>query len=120
VTDDYRGLIAERVEQTRGRITARRLLRLLRAAGYEGSERFPALAMGLASNLEQLGEVPRKLLFDNPKTVTLRDVAGAAVLNPGAGAAGRPLPLLAPDDGPSTTRRRRARSRLWCASPSRT
>jgi hypothetical protein len=27
------------VEQTRGRITARRLLRLLRAAGYEGSER---------------------------------------------------------------------------------
>jgi transposase len=39
VTDDYRGLIAERVEQTRGRITARRLLRLLRAAGYEGSER---------------------------------------------------------------------------------
>jgi transposase len=158
VTDDYRGLIAERVEQTRGRITARRLLRLLRAAGYEGSERslrravrdekrafreretregrvfrpwrsgpgewllcdwgsagtvetpagprrlsffgsvlgysrhrqltfscserFPALAMGLAWNLEQLGGVPHKLLFDNPKTVTLRDVAGAAVLNP--------------------------------------
>jgi transposase len=39
VTDDYRGLIAERVEQTRGRITARRLLRLLRAAGCDGSER---------------------------------------------------------------------------------
>jgi transposase len=158
VTDDYRGLIAERVEQTRGRITARRLLRLLRAAGYKGSERslrravreekrafrerearegrvfrpwrsgpgewlvcdwgqagtvetpagprrlsffgsvlgysrhrqltfccserFAALAMGLASNLEQLGGVPQKVLFDNPKTVTLRDVAGAAVLNP--------------------------------------
>lgn len=39
VTDDYRGLIAQKVEETRGRITARRLLRLLRAAGYEGSER---------------------------------------------------------------------------------
>jgi transposase len=39
VTDDYRGLIVEKVEQTRGRITARRLLRVLRAAGYEGSER---------------------------------------------------------------------------------
>jgi transposase len=158
VTDDYGELIAEKVEQTRGRITARRLWRLLRAAGYEGSERslrravaeakrafrerearegrvfrpwrsapgewllcdwgsagtvetpagprplsffgsvlgysrhrqltfscserFPALAVGLASNLEQLGGVPQKILFDNPKTVTLRDVAGAAVLNP--------------------------------------
>jgi transposase len=158
VTDDYRGLIRERVEQTRGRVTARRLWRLLRAAGYEGSERslrravaeekrafgerearegrvfrpwrsgpgewlicdwgsagmvetpagprrlsffgsvlgysrhrqltfccserFPALAMGLAANLEQLGGVPAKILFDNPKTVTLSDVAGAAVLNP--------------------------------------
>jgi transposase len=158
ITDDYRELIREKVEQTRGRITARRLLRLLRAAGYEGSERslrravaeerrafcerearegrvfrpwrsapgewlicdwgqagtvetpagprrlsffgsvlgysrhrqltfscserFPALAIGLASNLEQLGGVPQKILFDNPKTVTLRDVAGAAVLNP--------------------------------------
>jgi transposase len=46
------------------------------------SERFPALATGLASNLEQLGGVPAKILFDNPKTVTLSDVAGAAVLNP--------------------------------------
>jgi transposase len=158
ITDDYRALIAERVEQTRGRITARRLWRLLRAAGYEGSERslrravaeekrawrerearegrvfrpwrsgpgewllcdwgsagtvetpagprplsffgsvlgysrhrqltftcserFPALALGLAANLEQLGGVPAKVLFDNPKTVTLHDVAGAAVLNP--------------------------------------
>jgi transposase len=49
---------------------------------FSCSERFPALAMGLASNLEQLGGVPAKVLFDNPKTVTLRDVAGAAVLNP--------------------------------------
>jgi transposase len=158
VTDDYRELIAGKVVQTRGRITARRLLRLVRAAGYEGSERslrravaeekrtfgerearegrvfrpwrsgpgewhlcdwgsagtvetpagqrppsffssvlgysrhrqltfscserFPALAIGLASNLELLGGVPAQILFDNPKTVTLRDVAGAAVLNP--------------------------------------
>jgi transposase len=158
VTDDYRELIAGKVGQTRGRITARRLLRLVRAAGYEGSERslrravaeekrafgerearegrvfrpwrsgpgewllcdwgsagtvetpagprplsffssvlgysrhrqltfscserFPALAIGLASNLEQLGGVPAQILFDNPKTVTLRDVAGVAVLNP--------------------------------------
>jgi transposase len=156
ITDEYRGLFAERVEQTRGRITARRLWRLLRAAGCEGSERslrravaaekrgfrerearegrvfrpwrsgpgewlvcdwgrpvetpagsrplsffgsvlgysrhrqltfscserFPALAMGLAANLQQLGGVPAKIPFDNPKTVTLRDVAGAAVLNP--------------------------------------
>jgi transposase len=158
ITDDYRYLIRERVEQSRGRVTARRLLRLLRAAGYEGSERslrravaeekrafrerearegrvfrpwqsgpgewllcdwgsagtvptpagprplsffgsvlgysrhrqltfscserFGALATGLASNLEQLGGVPARVLFDNPKTVTLRDVAGAAVLNP--------------------------------------
>jgi transposase len=140
LTDDYRELIREKVEQTRGRITARRLWRLLRAAGYEGSERslrravaeekrafrerearegrvfrpwrsgpgewllcdwgsagtvktpagprplsffssvlgfsrhrqltfscserFPALAMGLASNLEQLGGVPQKILFE--------------------------------------------------------
>jgi transposase len=49
---------------------------------FSCSERFPALAMGLASNLEQLGGVPTQILFDNPKTVTLRDVAGAAVLNP--------------------------------------
>jgi hypothetical protein len=48
---------------------------------FSCSERFPALAMGLASNLEQLGGVPQKTLFDNTKTVTLRDVAGAAVLN---------------------------------------
>jgi hypothetical protein len=39
ITDDYRELIRERVEQTRGRITSRQLLRLVRAAGYRGSER---------------------------------------------------------------------------------
>ena len=39
VTDDFAGLIAERVEQTGGRVTARRLMRLVRAAGYGGSER---------------------------------------------------------------------------------
>jgi len=49
---------------------------------FSCSERFPALAIGLASNLEQLGGVPARILFDNPKTVTLSDVAGAAVLNP--------------------------------------
>jgi hypothetical protein len=49
---------------------------------FSCSERFTALAIGLASNLEQLGGVSAKVLFDNPKTVTLRGVAGAAVLNP--------------------------------------
>jgi transposase len=158
VTDDWLELIRVKVEQTRGRITARRLLRVARAADYGGSERslrravaqekrawrerqaregrvfrpwrsepgewllcdwgsagtvetpagprplsffssvlgysrhrqltfscserFPALAVGLAANLEQLGGVPAQILFDNPKTVTVRDVAGAALLNP--------------------------------------
>src|SRR5208283_4427411 len=39
VTDDFSELIAERVEQSAGRITARRLMRIVRAAGYQGSER---------------------------------------------------------------------------------
>ena len=39
VTDDVADVIVERVQQTRGRITARRLLRIVRAAGYGGSER---------------------------------------------------------------------------------
>ena len=38
-TRNCRALIAERVEQTGGRVTARRLIRLVRAAGYVGSER---------------------------------------------------------------------------------
>lgn len=158
VTDDFAGLIADRVDRSHGRVTARRLLRVLRAAGYEGSERslrravaeakgayrerraregrvyrpwlsapgdwlicdwgaagrvptpagsrplsfftsvlgysrhrqltfscserFGALAIGLASNLEQIGGVPAHVLFDNPKTVTACEIAGAAVLNP--------------------------------------
>ena len=158
VTDDFAGLIAERVEQTGGRVTARRLMRLVRAAGYGGSERslrravaeakeawrakqalegrvyrpwvsepgewmlcdwgaagtvetpagprklsffssvlgwsrfrtvsfscserFGALAVGLAHSFEQVGGVPGRVLFDNPKTVATGHLAGVAVLNP--------------------------------------
>lgn len=158
VTDEFVALIAERVEQTGGRVTARRLMRLVRAAGYEGSERslrravaaakgawrekqalegrvyrpwvsepgewmlcdwgaagtvptaagprklsffssvlgwsryrtvsfscserFGALAVGLAHSFEQAGGVPARVLFDNPKTVATGHLAGVAVLNP--------------------------------------
>ena len=158
LTDPFAELIRSRVEQTKGKITAKRLLRVVCAAGYEGSarslrravaaekqayrrrmavegrvyrpwvsdpgewllcdwgsagrvataagprplsffcsvlgysrhrqltfscsERFPALAIGLASNLEQIGGVPHRVLFDNPRTVCVGDVAGAHVLNP--------------------------------------
>lgn len=158
VTDDFAGPIAERVEQTHGRITARRLMRVVRAAGYEGSERslrravaqakaawrkkqalegrvyrpwvsepgewmlcdwgaagtvptpagprklsffssvlgwsrfrtvsfscserFGALAVGLAHSFESIGGVPGRVLFDNPKTVATQHLAGVAVLNP--------------------------------------
>lgn len=158
VTDDFAGLIDERVEQTAGRVTARRLMRLVRAAGYDGSERslrravavakeswrarqaregrvyrpwvsepgewllcdwgaagtvptaagprklsffssvlgwsryrtvsfscserFGALAVGLAHSFEQVGGVPGRVLFDNPKTVATGHLAGVAVLNP--------------------------------------
>ncbi len=157
VTDDFADLICERVEQTGGRVTARRLMRLVRAAGYEGSERslrravaaakatwrqkqalegrvyrpwvsepgewllcdwgaagtvqtaagarklsffsavlgwsryrtvsfscserFGALAVGLAASFEAVGGVPARVLFDNPKTVATAHLAGAAVLN---------------------------------------
>jgi hypothetical protein len=37
--DDVAGLVAERVRKTRGRITAKRLLPVARAAGYAGSDR---------------------------------------------------------------------------------
>jgi transposase len=37
--DDVRDVVAERVEKTRGRITAKRLLPVAVAAGYEGSDR---------------------------------------------------------------------------------
>jgi len=158
VTDDFSELIAERVEQSAGRITARRLMRIVRAAGYQGSERslrravaeakarwraeqalhgrvfrpwvsepgewmlcdwgaagtvptpagprklsffssvlgwsryrtvsfscserFGALAVGLAHSFEAVGGVPARVLFDNPKTVATEHLAGAAVLNP--------------------------------------
>jgi len=39
ITDDYRELIRGKLEQSGGRVTARRLQRILLAAGYEGSER---------------------------------------------------------------------------------
>jgi transposase len=158
VTDDFADLIWERVEQTGGRVTARRLMRLVRAAGYDGSERslrravavakeswrakqalegrvyrpwvsepgewllcdwgaagtvptaagprklsffssvlgwsryrtvsfscserFGALAVGLAHSFEAVGGVPGRVLFDNPKTVATGHLAGVAVLNP--------------------------------------
>jgi transposase len=158
VTDDFADLIAERVEQTGGRVTARRLMRIVWAAGYAGSERslrravadakeawrakqalvgrvyrpwvsepgewmlcdwgaagtvatpagprklsffssvlgwsrfrtvsfscserFGALAVGLAHSFEQVGGVPGRVLFDNPKTVATSHLAGVAVLNP--------------------------------------
>src|ERR1039458_7021721 len=41
-------LVAERVEQSGGRVTARRLMRLVRAAGYEGSERSLRRAVSVA------------------------------------------------------------------------
>ena len=158
LTDGFVELIGERIERTDGRVTARRLYRLLRAAGYTGSERslrravaeqkrafrerraregrvfrpwlsgpgewlicdwgsagmvetpagprglsyftsvlgysrhrqltfscserFPALAVGLCANLEQIGGVPAQVLFDNPKTVTTEQLAGLSVLNP--------------------------------------
>ena len=158
VTDEVAEVIAERVEQTHAKITARRLMRIVRAAGYDGSERslrravadakatwrekqaaegrvyrpwvsapgewmlcdwgaagtvatpagarrlsffsgvlgwsrfrtvsfscserFGALAVGLAHSFEQVGGVPGRVLFDNPKTVATGPLAGAAVLNP--------------------------------------
>jgi transposase len=48
VTDDFADLIGERVEQTAGRVTARRLMRLVRAAGYDGSERSLRRAVAVA------------------------------------------------------------------------
>ncbi len=158
VTDDFSELIAGRVQQSGGMVTGRRLMRIMRAAGYEGSERslrralaeakaawrarqalegrvyrpwvsepgewmlcdwgaagtvptpagprklsffssvlgfsryrtvsfscserFGALAVGLAHSFEAAGGVPARVLFDNPKTITTGHLAGAAVLNP--------------------------------------
>jgi hypothetical protein len=49
---------------------------------FSCSERFGALAVGLAHSFEQVGGVPGRVLFDNPKTVATGHLAGAAVLNP--------------------------------------
>ena len=46
------------------------------------AQRFSLLAQGLSGCFETLGGVPANVLFDNPKTVTVGFVAGAAVLNP--------------------------------------
>ncbi len=194
VTDEVAEVIAERVEQTHAKITARRLLRVVRAAGYDGSERslrravadakqcgvrsrlpraastgrgsrrpangcsamgrgrdgpdacrsaevvvllrrvglvalpdsqlllqraFGALAVGLAHSFEQVGGVPGRVLFDNPKTVATDHVAGAAVLNPEWCAWRRTT--ASHRERPSVrTRSPRARSRRSFASPSLT
>lgn len=49
---------------------------------FTTSQRFAALASCLATCLERLGGVPARVMFDNPKTVTTRIVAGASVLHP--------------------------------------
>jgi hypothetical protein len=46
-------LVAERVEKTKGRITAKRLLPAARAAGYEGSAQSPAAGRGAQSVVAQ-------------------------------------------------------------------
>ncbi|MGI8594215.1 MAG: hypothetical protein ACR2ML_07630, partial [Solirubrobacteraceae bacterium] len=53
-----------------------------RTVSFSCSERFGALAVGLAASFEALGGVPARVLFDNPKTVATAHLAGAAVLNP--------------------------------------
>lgn len=155
VTDQVAELVRQKVEETKAKITAKRIMRLARADGYTGSarslrravreaksryraatfriyrpwrsapgeflicdwakagtvptpagpkplsmfcavlgysrlrfvhftvsERFHALADGLHRCFERLGGMPAKVMFDNPKTVTVDHVAGAAVLNP--------------------------------------
>jgi hypothetical protein len=53
-----------------------------RTVSFSCSERFGALAVGLAHSFEQVGGVPGRVLFDNPKTVATGHLAGVAVLNP--------------------------------------
>src|SRR3954451_939218 len=53
-----------------------------RTVSFSCSERFGALAVGLAHSFEQVGGVPGRVLFDNPKTVASGHLAGAALLNP--------------------------------------
>ena len=53
--DAVRDLVAERVAKSRGRISAKRLLPIARAAGYEGSPRnFRRLEIGRASCRERV------------------------------------------------------------------
>jgi transposase len=49
---------------------------------FTTSQRFAALAGGLATCFEHLGGVPTRVMFDNPKTVTMLFVAGQSVFNP--------------------------------------
>jgi hypothetical protein len=53
-----------------------------RTVSFSCSERFGALAVGLAHSFEAAGGVPARVLFDYPKTVASGHLAGAAVLNP--------------------------------------
>jgi transposase len=155
LADEYTDMIHAKLEATKGRITAKVLMRTLLAAGYSGSartlrravaearaelrvqtrrvyrpwnsppgdvlivdwghvgsvqtaagvrplsafcgvlgwsryrflrfttsQRFAALAGGLATCFEHLGGVPARVMFDNPKTVTMLFVAGQSVFNP--------------------------------------
>ena len=49
---------------------------------FTTSQRFAALASGLAACFEHIGGVPARVMFDNPKTVTTVLVAGQSVFNP--------------------------------------
>ena len=98
VTDDYGELICEQVERTRGWITARRLLRLLRAAGYEGSER--SLRRAVAAEKRAFRE---------------REARLGRVFRPWRSGPGEWL--LCDWGGPARSRRRRARGR--CRSSAR-
>ena len=49
---------------------------------FTTSQRFAALASGLAACFEHLGGVTARVMFDNPKTVTTVFVAGQSVFNP--------------------------------------
>jgi transposase len=49
---------------------------------FTTSQRLTALATSLAACFEDLGGVPARVMFDNPKTVTTTFVAGQSVFNP--------------------------------------
>ena len=67
-----------------------------RTVSFSCSERFGALAVGLAHSFEQVGGVPGRVLFDNPKTVATSHLAGAAVLDPDLVRLAAHYPLLTP------------------------